>query len=103
MFTVTVKPDGGEPFDVEVTTRDGLRWERARKGRSINQFSENPSIGDLYSLTFVAVQRDGRYGGDIRQFEEECDLDRHPDKKPDDEGEDGDDDGSEEGPTRPTR
>lgn len=99
MFTVTVKPDGGEPFDVDVTTRDGLRWERARKGRSIAQFSDNPTIGDLYSLTFVAVQRDGRYGGDIRQFEEECDLDRHPDTPADDEsGEHG-----EGGPTRPAR
>lgn len=89
MFTVTVKPEGGEPFDIEVTTRDALKWERARKGRSIDQFTKAPRVEDLYSLAFVAVQRDGRYQGDIRQFEEECDIERLPDAEP------------EAGPTQP--
>ena len=78
MFKVTVKPDDGEPFEIEVTTRDGLKWERSRKGRSISDFSTNPTIEALYSLTYVAVQRDGRFPGDIRDFEDQCDLERHP-------------------------
>jgi hypothetical protein len=96
MFTVTVKPEGGEPFDIEVTTRDALKWERSGpKGRrSISNFTDNPRVDDLYSLTFVAVQRDGRYSGDIRQFEEECDLERH-----DTDGDESD----EAGPTQPAR
>jgi hypothetical protein len=87
MFTVTVTPDGGEPFDVEITSRDGLKWERARKGRSISQFTENPSLEAMYSLTYVAVQRDGRFTGDIREFEEQCDIDKHPESEDEAEGE----------------
>lgn len=76
LVRVQVHPDGGESFVVDVTTRDGLRWERARKGRSIKRFDDNPTFEDLYSLTFVAVLRDGRFDGDINQFEERCDLER---------------------------
>jgi hypothetical protein len=97
MFKVTVKPDGSEPFDVEVTTRDALRWERAKKGRSLAQFGENPRVEDLYSLTFVAVMRSEKFPGDIREFEEQCDLERHPDSDDEDEDQDGDEDR----PTRP--
>ena len=93
MFKVTVKPDGAAPFDVTVTTRDALRWERAKKGRSLAQFGENPRVEDLYSLTFVAVMRDGQFTGDIREFEEQCDLERHPDND--------DEDDEEDRPTRP--
>lgn len=93
MFKVEVRPDGAEPFEVEVTTRDSLKWERARKGRSINQFSEAPTMDALYSLTYVAVQRDGRFSGDIREFEESCDLERRDDTEDSDEAD----------PTQPAR
>lgn len=93
MFKVEIRPDGGGPFEVEVTTRDALKWERGRKGRSISRFSEAPTVDDLYSLTFVAVQRDGRFSGDIREFEESCDLERRDDTDDDDEAD----------PTQPAR
>lgn len=92
MFWVRIKPDGGEPFDIEVDTRDGLKWEKQKTGRSIRKFEEAGSFADLYSLTFQAVLRDGRFGGDINEFEERCAIERLPDPA---EGE--------EGPTRPAR
>lgn len=94
MFKAKIKPDNGEPFVVEVDTRDGLKWERARKGRSIKKFEENASFEDLYSLTYVAVLRDGRFSGDINEFEDTCAIDRLPDDEDDDE---------EVGPTQPGR
>lgn len=75
---VRVHPDGGESFTVDISTRDGLKWETGGKARSIKKFDENPSFEDLYSLTFVAVLRDGRFDGDIRAFKEQCDLERLP-------------------------
>lgn len=95
MFKAKIKPDHGEPFVVEVDTRDGLKWERARKGRSIRKFEENASFEDLYSLTYVAVMRDGRFSGDITEFEETCAIERLDD--------DEDDDTDEAGPTQPGR
>lgn len=94
MFKAKIKPDGREPFVVEVDTRDGLKWERARKGRSIKRFEENASFDDLYSLTFVAVLRSGQFSGDINEFEDTCAIERLPDDEDDDD---------EAGPTQPDR
>ena len=94
MFKAKIKPDGRDAFVVEVDTRDGLKWERARKGRSIKKFEEDASFDDLYSLVYVAVLRDGRFAGDIREFEDTCAIDRLPDDEDDDD---------EAGPTQPDR
>lgn len=76
MFWVRVKPRGGKPFDVEVTTLHALEWEEARPGRSISQFDRDGRISDLYTLTYVAVEDDGRFDGDIKHFKKTCVIKR---------------------------
>ena len=35
MFSFKVTPDGGESFDVKVTSRDIAKWEKTTKGASL--------------------------------------------------------------------
>jgi len=76
MFTATVRPDAGEPYDVDITSRVVLDWEQTGRGRKLGSLADaqNLSIVDIYDLAFRAAARTDRFGGDIRDFKETCDV-----------------------------
>ena len=96
MFRLPVKvtPDGGEPYSVEIDSRDVLAWEEGGKGRKVGNILDPTSLAmsDLYALTYRAVTRLERFGGDITDFKRQCIIEMAADD------DDGDLNGS--GPTR---
>lgn len=76
MFTTTVRPDDGEPYDLDVTSRDILSWEQSGRGRKLGSLADaqNLSIVDIYDLAFRAADRRGLFTGDIRDFTATCDV-----------------------------
>lgn len=92
----TAYPDDGEPFDITASSRDILRWEKSKPGRSITQLmGGEPRMAEVYALACVAAVRAGDFTGSLAQFEETVDLDG---REPEDQA---DADADEEGPTQP--
>lgn len=92
MITFKVRPvDGGDPYEVEGTTRDILNWERTTKGASFSKLEENMYMADLYKIAWFAARRLSMYSGVLADFENNHDLEivRDPDG---DDGEDGEPD-----------
>jgi hypothetical protein len=75
MFAFTVKPDGGEPFQVTAGARDVLAWEKTNRGKTFKTLTETLSMVDLYRLAHVTCRRAGLFTGDLAEFEETCELD----------------------------
>jgi hypothetical protein len=98
MFTLTVKPDGGEPFEYEVTTRDVLVWEKAGRDRSMSRLVNDMHLADVYQVAHIAARRLQLFTGSLDEFEKTCDLDIRKMLTDDDEKEDSD---SESDPTQP--
>jgi hypothetical protein len=96
MFTLTIKPDGGEPFEVEATTRDVLVWEKTGQNRSMSTLVNDMHIADVYQVAHIAARRLQLFTGSLKDFEETCDLDI---RKILTDG-DGEESGGDEGPTR---
>ncbi len=96
-FYWTAYPDDGEPFEITASSRDILRWEKGKPGRSITQLiGGGVRISEAYALAHVAAKRAGTFTGSLSEFEDAVDLDgREP------EDEDQDDAADEEGPTQP--
>lgn len=83
MFTFTVTPDGGAPYEVTATSRDVLHWERITKGKTALSLAENGSMADLYSVCHLAAQRRGLYSGSRDEFEQTNDIEPHDDEEGD--------------------
>lgn len=88
MITFTVRPDGGEPYELTAGSRDVLQWERTTKGKSAATLGD---MADMYKVAWLAAKRQGLYDGSLQDFETTVDLETE-----------GDEDGSDEGPD-PTR
>jgi len=89
MIKLQVTPDTGDPFVVDVGSRDILVWERTAKGKSLGQLQDNPQMGDLYRLAHITARRTGLYAGDLDSFETSCDIQELGDKSDDEDGEGG--------------
>jgi hypothetical protein len=74
VIDIRVVPDGGEPWDVKVTARDVLKWERLGGDRSISALDEDIKMRDMYELAHLASQRIGKFTGSLTAFEDSCDL-----------------------------
>lgn len=74
MIEIRVVPDDGAPYDVTVTTRDILAWERVHKGVKFAQIQENMTMAHLYDLAHRAATRTRQYSGNLAQFEDGNDL-----------------------------
>lgn len=96
MFTFTVKPDGGEPFEVEATSRDIVRWEGMNRKNSVGSLTEDMRMTDLTDLAWVAADRRGLTDLDVREFRAGVDIDFEKTDADDDEDD-------EAGPTRAAR
>lgn len=64
MFTYTVQPvpaeqggPGGDELKIEADSRDVLRWERAKAGRSIAKLLAEPTLSDNYVVAYLAATR----------------------------------------------
>lgn len=75
MFKITVRPDVGDEFEIESSTRDVLNWEKTTKGASLGKLKENPTMTDLYKIAHFTVQRLQKFTGDLAEFERTCDID----------------------------
>lgn len=75
MITVTVTPDGGDPYTVTATARDILTWEKTSKGnKTFVGFMADMNMTDLYEIARIASWRQGHFTGTKKEFEESCDV-----------------------------
>lgn len=75
MFTITVRPDGQEPFEVTATTRDVLNWEKVGKDNNIAKLQAQQSVVDMYSIAHFACKRQQLFTGTLAEFEQNVDID----------------------------
>lgn len=83
MFTITVRPDGGEPFEVVATSRDVVNWERVTKGASITKLRDAATYTDVYRIAHFAVQRTQQWAGTLDEFMATCDIEFEHEDEPD--------------------
>jgi hypothetical protein len=83
VFTFTLTPDDGEPFQVKATSRDVLVWERTTKGASLSSLLENRRMADLYRIAHAAGRRTGMVTVEAAEFERTHDLEMVDDDEPD--------------------
>jgi hypothetical protein len=95
MFTFTVEPDNGDPYEVTAKSRDLVRWEKLGGGRSLGKFEHNASMAWITEIAHVASVRQGLYSGSRDSFLTEVDVALHQQKKPAPDGE------GESDPTQP--
>lgn len=74
MMRLKVSPDGAEPYELEVASRDVVAWEKAGKGRAYSEFAERLRMSDVFSLAHLAARRAGRFDGSLELFETTCDV-----------------------------
>jgi hypothetical protein len=79
MFTFRIFPDNGEPYDLKVTSRDVVMWEKMDRTHTISRLESAPSVADLYSVTHVAAKRRGMFAGVLAEWENAVDLEGIPD------------------------
>jgi len=77
MFTYTVQPvpeedggPGGDEMKIEADSRDVLRWERAKSGRSLAKLLAEPTLSDNYVLAYLAATRQKIVDCSPQKFEE---------------------------------
>lgn len=93
MFTFTVTPDQGEPFEVKAGSRDIVRWEGKSRNNSVGSLSDNLRMTDLTDLCWYACERQGLTELDRPTFALNVDIAFKQDADEDDES----------GPTRADR
>lgn len=82
MFRFQVWPDGGEPYEVDSTMRDVIRWERATKTKAtgLRHLQDNLYTVDLVKIAYFAAVRHGHFTGTAAEFEDGCDWTVIPDE-----------------------
>jgi hypothetical protein len=94
VFTFKCSPDGAEPFTVKTGSRAITAWENApgqpksQPRRSISTLAEAPRMTDLTDLAWYAASRAGLTSLDIREWQDQVDIDVR--KNDEDEDSDGD-------------
>lgn len=81
MFLFKLTPDGGDEFEVVAGTRDVLVWEKTGKGRSLQGFTDNLHMTDLYEMAYIAAKRQGLWDGNRADFEASMELDFEEEKE----------------------
>lgn len=74
MFTFRVTPDSGQPYDLEVTSRDIVFWEKIDRAHTVTRLENDPRMSDIYSVTHVAAKRKGLFSGLLAEWETSVDL-----------------------------
>jgi hypothetical protein len=81
LFTFTVKPDGGDEYELEATSRDVLNWERTTKGASLSKFERDAMITDVYKISHFAAVRAQRFTGDLKEWQDSVDIEFEKDEE----------------------
>ena len=82
LLSLTVHPDEGDSYRVDVNSRLLLAWERMHEGSSLSVL-EDASIAGMYQLAHFAARTRHGYTGTLADFEAGNDI------EPEAEGEDG--------------
>jgi hypothetical protein len=82
MFAFRITPVKGEPYDLTVTSRDILVWERNDVTNRMSRLENDPTFADLYSVTHIAAQRQGMFDGVLAAWETTVDLMPIPNTEP---------------------
>lgn len=73
--TIKITPDDGEPYELKVTARDALLWERTGKDNpSILAYLSYPSMIEAYRLAHIVAKREQRFDGSLKEFEASHEL-----------------------------
>ena len=76
MIRFKVKPEDGDPYEIEATSRDVFTWERTnRTGKVFADLADRQSMVDMYHVAYVTARRLGLFTGTQADFESTCDLD----------------------------
>lgn len=79
MFTFHVIPDSGEPYDLKVSSRDVVVWEKIDRNNTISRLENTPRMSDIYSVAHIAAKRQGLFQGVYAEWETCVDLETIPD------------------------
>jgi hypothetical protein len=74
VITVKVVPDQGEPYRVTVLARDALVWEKTTRDNTFLHFMADMDMVNLYRLAHIASRRSQLFTGDLKAFEDTCDV-----------------------------
>lgn len=75
MITLTIRPDGGEPYKITATARDVLAWEKTTGSKkSFVDLVNEPTMVDLYRVAHLACWRQGLFTGTQQEFEASCEV-----------------------------
>lgn len=70
VFTFAAADNKSEQHTVEADSRDVLRWEKAKSGRSAAKLLAEPNIVDSYILCYLAAKRQELVDCSPNEFEE---------------------------------
>jgi len=87
LYRLAFKDDHGNRLVANADSRDILKWEREKTGRTAAKLASNAAMEDFYSLAHCAARRTGDYDGSLRQFEDGYHLVRVEEIVDDDTGE----------------
>lgn len=75
MFTFTIRladdGDTAERQTVVADSRDVLKWEKGKPGRSVTKILAEPNIADSYVLAYLAAKRQGIVDCSAHEFEQQ--------------------------------
>lgn len=74
MMRFKVTPDGGDPYEIEATSRDVYIWEKTGRDRRMVQLSSDISMTALYELAHLAAKRKQLFTGPLDEFTSTVDL-----------------------------
>lgn len=74
MFNFVVKPDVGEPYKLEATSRDVFLWEKTTKS-NMAQLQNGMSMMAMYTIAHFAAKRHHMFTGTLNEFVDSNDLD----------------------------
>lgn len=74
LFTFTIRPEVGEAYELEATSRDVLNWEKTTKGASLSKFEREATITDIYKIAHFAAVRTQQFTGPLNDWENSVDI-----------------------------
>lgn len=80
MFTFTIRPDDGEPYELTADSRDISMWERTTHKASMGSLVEDMKMSELEKIACFAARRSGKFDGEMDRFRAECAIEFHDDE-----------------------
>ena len=74
MQRVRAYPEQGEPYLVEITSRDVFMWEKTNRGASFGRLKDDLRMADMYAVSYQAATRQHLYVGTLADWESTMDL-----------------------------